>query len=54
MFDRFCYCWLGGSAPIPKNKPEEAMTLIARRAKRLTATYRDVVVDMLASFAGVR
>jgi hypothetical protein len=42
-----------GKAPIPKNKPEKAMTLIACRARCLTATYRGVVVDMLASFAGV-
>jgi hypothetical protein len=36
------------------NKPEEAMTLIARQATHLTAAYREakgVVVDVLASFA---
>jgi hypothetical protein len=35
--------------------PEEAMTMIARQATQLTASYREarsVVVDVLASFAG--
>ncbi|OTP66554.1 hypothetical protein PAMC26510_35065 [Caballeronia sordidicola] len=38
-----------------KTTPEEAMTMIARRATQLTASYREarsVVVDVLASFAG--
>jgi hypothetical protein len=40
--------------PIQPTTPEEVMTLIARQALQLTATYREakgVVLDVLASFA---